>query len=127
MRYLLIFFTLLLFSCGGSSKSSNGDEETNYTSSSEEEEEDDNTESDEESGYEDGEHEATVNYYNPSTETHSTYDLTVEIEDNYVIQINWPNGGWTDEDHFSRAELDDDGNASFTSDSGYEYDISIND
>ena len=68
---------------------------------------------------------ADVKYYNPNTGTHSTYRLTVEVESNQVISINFPNGGCLDTDHFNGAELDDEGAASFTSDKGYEYEIQI--
>lgn len=29
------------------------------------------------------------------------YTLEVEVEDNYVTVINFPNGGWIDSDHFN--------------------------
>src|SRR4051794_22101571 len=66
------------------------------------------------SEYEDGSYCATVEYYNPNSGTESTYTLTVEVEDNEVTQINFPNGGWLDDSHFTPEELDDDGSVSFT-------------
>ena len=33
-------------------------------------------------GYADGEYCASIDYYNPNTGTSSTYDLTVEVQDN---------------------------------------------
>ncbi len=68
---------------------------------------------------------AEVEYYNPNTGTRSTYTLTVEVQSNEIIEINFPNGGWLDNDHFSGAELEEDGTTSFTSDRGYQYEISI--
>ena len=59
------------------------------------------------------------------TGTSSSYTLTVEVESNEITQINFPNGGWMDTDHFSGAELDEDGSTSFSSDKGYEYEIQI--
>ncbi|WP_142687404.1 hypothetical protein [Chitinophaga polysaccharea] len=36
---------------------------------------------------------AEVEFYNPDTGTRSGYTLTVEVEDNEVTRINFPNGG----------------------------------
>ena len=76
---------------------------------------------------EDGDHQADVQYYNPNTGTRSTYTLTVEVENGEIVKIYWPNGGWLDESHFTATELDEDGSASFTSDKGYEYTVTITD
>lgn len=76
-------------------------------------------------GYKDGTYCADVTYYNPNTGTNNTYTLEVEVENNELITIFWGNGGWLDEDHFSAETLDDNGNCSFTSDKGYEYEIQI--
>lgn len=72
-------------------------------------------------------HEAEVQYYNPNTGTRSTYTLTVEVENGEVVRIKWPNGGWLDGTHFTATELDEEGSASFTSDKGYEYTVTITD
>lgn len=77
--------------------------------------------------YPDDTYNAEVKYYNPNTGTHSIYHLTIEVENNEVVRINFPNGGWMDEDHFDGAELDEDGNAEFISDKGYRYNVSITD
>ncbi|ESU24359.1 hypothetical protein FEDK69T_08050 [Flavobacterium enshiense DK69] len=77
-------------------------------------------------GYADNTYCAEVEYYNPNTGTRSTYTLNVEVENNELTVIHWPNGGWLDEDHFSPEELDSDGSCSFTSDRGYEYTVQIN-
>lgn len=68
---------------------------------------------------------AEVEYHNPNTGTTSSYILTVEVENNEIITINWPSGGWLDEDNFSGADLDEEGSTDFTSDYGYEYNIQI--
>lgn len=75
--------------------------------------------------YEDGTYCADVKYYNPNTGTENTYTLEVEVCNNEVTQINWNNGGWMDEDHFTAEQLDSDGSCSFTSDNGYEYTVTI--
>lgn len=108
----IIYTLILLFalqSCGDSSESY--DEEYGTEESV--------------SGYEDGTYCAEVEYYNPNTGTNNTYTLEVEVYNNEVTQINWGNGGWMDEDHFSSEELDSDGTCTFTSDKGYDYTITI--
>jgi hypothetical protein len=76
-------------------------------------------------GFEDGTYCADVTYYNPNTGTENTYTLEVEVYNNEVTQINWNNGGWLDEDHFSAPVLDENGSCSFTSDKGYDYTVEI--
>jgi len=124
----LILATSLLLSCSSNNRRANYDqneessysEESNYSSYSEEVEDDETEEV-----YPDGTYCAEVDYYNPNSGTNSTYTLKVEVESNEVTQINWPNEGWMDNDHFSGAELDEDGYTSFTSDKGYDYEIEI--
>jgi hypothetical protein len=74
-------------------------------------------------GY-DGEYCAEVEYSNPNTGTNATYQLNVTIEDDYLIEISWPNGGWLDQDHFSSTNIED-GDCFFTSDKGYEYTVTV--
>ena len=74
-------------------------------------------------GY-DGKYCADVEYYNPNTGTSSTYTLNVEVEDNTLVTIYWPSGGWLDESHFEPQDISD-GNCSFTSDVGYDYEVTI--
>ena len=73
----------------------------------------------------DGEFCAEVEYYNPNTGTNSTYTLNVLVEDDYLVEIYWANGGRLDTDHFY-AEHIGDGYCSFTSDKGYEYEVTLN-
>ena len=75
--------------------------------------------------YSDGTYCADIDYYNPNTGTRNTYSLNVEVENNAVTVIHWPNGGWLDDSHFTAEELDGDGYCSFTSNEGYEYNIQI--
>ena len=73
---------------------------------------------------EDGIYCAEVEYYNPKTGTESTYTLPVEVEDEQLIKINFPNGGWLDESHFER-EYIDEGKVEFTSDEGKKYKVEL--
>jgi hypothetical protein len=98
---------LLLQACGGSDSSS---EESTVES--------DGT-------YQDGTYCSNVDYYNPSTGTRNAYQLNVEVENNEVVRIIFPNGGWLDNDHFSPQELDRSGYCSFTSDKRNQYQITI--
>lgn len=68
---------------------------------------------------------AEVEYHNPTTGTESEYYLTVEVENNEIVLINFPGGGQMDSDHYNNADLDADGSSSLTSDKGYEYEIQI--
>lgn len=79
----------------------------------------------EEIGYKTDTYCAEIQYYNPNTGTSSTYTLNVEIEDNELVKIIWPNGGWLDDSHFTPQELDEDGYCSFTSDRGNRYKVQI--
>jgi hypothetical protein len=122
IKTLLLAGILLLCSCKSKKSSSDsgaesgsGQNETRVLSS----------ESESESRYEDGEYCATVEYYNPNTGTQSSYELTVEVENGELTQINWPNGGWLDSSHFTPEELDADGSVTFTSDRSYEYTVAI--
>ena len=148
-RRLTLFAFLILLSCneGDKSYTDKSDNSEHFESNSQKandevhNDEDDNTISNEEddeniAGRKDEQEEekekfpddtycAEVEYYNPKTGTRSSYTLTVEVESNEVVEINFPNGGWLDNDHFSGADLEDDGTTNFTSDRGYEYDITI--
>ncbi len=74
--------------------------------------------------WKDGEYCASVHYYNPDSGNESNYHLKVEIEEGKVIKINFPRGGWLDEDHFEPEPLDEHGEAIVTDDRDYEYTIS---
>lgn len=75
--------------------------------------------------YPDGTYCATINYDNPNTGTSSTYTLNVEVVNNQLTQINWNNGGWLDDSHFTPPELNENGYCMFRSDMGYEYHVHI--
>lgn len=75
--------------------------------------------------YADGSYCADVEYYNPNTGTRKTYSLKIDVEDNYITSIHWPNGGWMDDDHFITVELDKYGHCVFYNERGYRYSVQI--
>lgn len=74
--------------------------------------------------YEDGFYCAKVEYYNPNTERERTYHLSVEVQDNKVIQLFFPNDGLINEDNFEAPEIDAKGKALVVDERDYEYTIS---
>ncbi len=81
--------------------------------------------SENECNYEDGVHSATVYYSNPETGFSNTYTLDVEVEDCEVIQINFPNGGWLDNDHITPSELDKNGTCTVFGEEGKTYEVEL--
>jgi hypothetical protein len=75
--------------------------------------------------FEDGTYTATVEYYNPDTDYSNTYDLEVEVEDNQVTVIYFPNDGYLDDDHIWPAEIDEEGYAYIEGENGKTYEIYI--
>lgn len=73
----------------------------------------------------DGSYCAIITYHNSRTGTSSEYELKIEVENNELSKILWPNGGWLDQDHFYPVEFDKDGYCEFVSDMDYEYTIQI--
>jgi hypothetical protein len=73
----------------------------------------------------DGEHEADVKYYNPSTGTNRTYTLQVDVEDCEVTVIYFPKGGWLDGTHITPAAIDENGDAVVKDDKGRKFYIHI--
>lgn len=78
-------------------------------------------------GFNDGNHNAIVDYYNPRTGYSKTYTLEVEVEGCKVVQINFPNGGWLDNSHITPEELSEDGNAEIEGEDGKTYTVHIDD
>ncbi len=113
--------------------SSSSNDDNSYESSSsnysnEENNEESNEENDEYSNgckFEDGTYSATVDYNNPETGYSATYTLDVEVQDCQIVQINFPNDGYLDEDHISYADIDEDGNATVDGEDGKTYEIQI--
>ncbi len=107
-----------------STEQENSEEETSYNSNeSENDENSEETISD--CKFEDGNYSATVDYNNSETGYSATYTLDVEVQDCQVIQINFPNDGYLDEDHISYADIDEDGRASVDGEDGKTYEIQI--
>ena len=133
------FFLILLTSCNAKSSENNSNESSNNSYSTEQESSEEEasystgeSENDEEleennSGckFEDGNYSATVDYNNPETGYSATYTLDVEVQDCQVVQINFPNDGYLDEDHISYADIDEDGRASVDGEDGKTYEIQI--
>lgn len=115
MKRLLILYFFLCFSCNSNKEVQleNDIVESSYEKS------------ESITNYEDGTYCAEVEYYNPRTGTNSIYTLTVEIEEGRLVRINWPNGGWLDESHYSGVEISDSGEAYFESDRGYQFTLQI--
>ncbi len=129
----ICFLTLISQMSSCSSKSENkkrSDYSSSYSNSSDYEDEN-NDESDGTSEYksdckfEDGTYSATVDYYNPETGYSATYTLDVDVQDCQVIQINFPNDGYLDEDHISYADIDEYGTATVYGEDGKTYEIQI--
>ena len=133
------FFLILLTSCNTKSSENNSDESSNNSYSTEQESSEEEasystgeSENDEEleennSGckFDDGNYSATVDYNNSETGYSATYTLDVEVQDCQVIQINFPNDGYLDEDHISYADIDENGRASVDGEDGKTYEIQI--
>ena len=102
----------------------NTEEETSYKSNGSENEEN-SEENNSGCKFDDGNYSATVDYNNSETGYSATYTLDVEVQDCQVVQINFPNDGYLDEDHISYADIDEDGRASVDGEDGKTYEIQI--
>lgn len=67
---------------------------------------------------------ANIQYHNPKTGNSSAYTLFVEIENNRLVNIHFPDGNM-DIDHFAAPEMNEDGTCTFTNDKGYQYTVQI--
>lgn len=74
--------------------------------------------------YADNSYCAEVEYYNSKTGTNSTYTLTVDVENNEVVRINFPQG-WLDSSDFNSVELDMYGECEVEDYDGRQYKIKI--
>jgi hypothetical protein len=132
-KFLLLLSVLCAISCeeskGGNNYYNEDSQQDSYY-----EEEDESYYEEEESeyyyeeeidGYEDGTYTATVYYNNPVTSYSATYTLDVEVEDNEVTVIYFPNDGYLDYDHIWPEELDDDGYVMIYGEEGKTYEIQI--
>lgn len=131
---VLITLTIIIFSRSPEAENVQGNNSSNisFTNTSDEENDEDLENSDSEDidnfagcKFEDGTYSATVNYNNPETAYSATYTLDVDVRDCQVVQINFPNDGYLDDDHISYADIDDDGNADVDGENGKTYQIQI--
>jgi hypothetical protein len=130
MRILIysVVLVIVLSACNGSNNRSSNDTNSNYYEESndyDEYEENSDYYEEEREGFEDGTYSATVDYYNPETGYSATYTLDVEVEDNQVTIIYFPNDGYLDDDHIWPDELDADGFVSIEGEEGKTYDVQI--
>lgn len=72
----------------------------------------------------DGEYCADVSYFNPKTGTSSEYRLIVEVEDDELVKINFPQG-WLDDDQFNFIEFNEFGFLEFETEDGHQYSVQI--
>jgi hypothetical protein len=133
---LLLILSLLIFSCLSKTKSDSENNEVLNSSITTGDDENDSENIDNETsietntsssdcGFDDGAYSATVNYNNSETGYSATYTLDVDVEDCQVIQINFPNDGYLDQDHISATDIDEDGNANIDGEDGKTYEIQI--
>ncbi|MBU0490043.1 MAG: hypothetical protein KKD31_19055 [Bacteroidetes bacterium] len=119
-----ILFILLAFSlsaCGSNSSNQKSSHSTNSNEYSDDYAEDEEREDD----YQDGTYSATVYYNNSETGYSATYSLEVEVEDNQVVVIYFPNDGYLDSDHIIPADLDENGSAFVYGEDGKTYQVQI--
>lgn len=76
-------------------------------------------------GFNDGTYTASVDYTNYNTGFSNSYVLDVDVVDNMVVQINFPNGGYLDDSHFDPIELDDNGYCAIETYDGLLYEVTI--
>lgn len=76
-------------------------------------------------GFDDDTYSATVNYNNSETGYSATYTLDVEVADCQIVQINFPNDGYLDEDHITFSDIESDGTAFVYGEDGKTYKIQL--
>lgn len=124
---------LIIYSCSSKSENNPESDSSEGSLSNKETNEDvsSNYSNDEGDGYpkecefDDGTYSATLDYYNSETNYSATYTLDVDVQGCQVVQINFPNDGYLDDDHISYADIDEDGNASVEGEDGRTYEIHI--
>lgn len=75
--------------------------------------------------YDDGSYSALVDYYKTETGYSATYNLDIEVQDCQIVQINFPNDGYLDEDQISYADIDENGEATVFGEEGKTYIIKL--
>jgi hypothetical protein len=131
---VLLTLTIIIFSCSPKAENvqENNSSNISSTNTSDEENDEDLESIDSESidnfagcKFEDGTYSATVDYDNPETGYSAKYTLDVDVRDCQVVQINFPNDGYLDDDHISYEDIDDDGTARVDGEDGKTYQIQI--
>ncbi len=131
MRILYLFGIVMLLAFPSCSLESETQNENTYEDTSSSDYSDQESSDDTESSYssecrfDDGTYSATVDYYNPETGYSATYTLDVDVQNCQVVQINFSNDGYLDDDHISYADIDENGDASVEGENGKTYDIHI--
>lgn len=134
LALLLLILINIIFSCSPKAKNVQGNNNSNisFTSTPDEENDEDLGSSYSEDidnfadcKFDDGTYSETVDYNNSETGYSATYTLDVDVQDCQVIQINFPNDGYLDDDHISYANISDDGSASVDGEDGKTYQIQI--
>ena len=128
---ILIFVFCFITSCSKKHNDNKDNQNSSYTISEDDnldnevEVDDDYIVSTSDCGIVDGSYSASVDYNNPETGYSATYTLDLDVVDCQVVQINFPNDGYLDEDNISAADLDEDGNATVYGEDGKTYEIKI--
>jgi len=128
IHFLIVIGLIISCSSGTENKQRSNSSNETYSTSTTDENEDSSDETVVNSSgckYEDGTYSATVDYNNPETGYSATYTLDVEVQDCQVVQINFPNDGYLDEDHITYADIDENGYASVDGENGKTYQIQI--
>jgi hypothetical protein len=73
----------------------------------------------------DGNYSALVDYTNDETGYSAQYTLDVDVQDCQIVQINFPNDGYLDEDHINYADIDENGRAAVDGENGKSYVVQI--
>jgi len=136
---ILVFACFLLIACSSDGQEASDETDTNVETltspkpndetrgSDTEADEADSFKNDDEdnSGIQDGAYTATIGYTNPNTGYSATYTLSVMVSGGMVVQINFPNDRYLDEDHIAPATLDEEGNATVEGEEGRTYQVHI--
>lgn len=113
--YITTFIIIIFFSCNNSKEDNHNSYKQSYS------EDDDHPDC----GIEDGTYPASVDYNNSSTGYNATYTLDVVVENCEVTEIDFPKGGYLDDDHIDATPIDENGDASVEDDRGRTFDVHI--
>jgi hypothetical protein len=117
-HFLLLFFSFIfMYSCEPADKTTSPDNKPSHSVPISDESAADSPLN--------GSYCADVTYLNPNTGTSSNYSLLVDVRDNRVICLHWPQGGVLDLDHFGPAQIFSDSTSKISSFEGKEYRVKI--